>query len=248
MRALAVADPPITEIVSMSTQFSRLIPMGCFVMTPSQVHDVAMRFKVLTKLRLSLRKEDTDQNEGTMSYVVGRSVARALSAAVKLRSLFIIHNGTLDDEEETWTYCSILLKGCRFPELRSLVLAGFDAEEEELLEVLEASPRLENLFLCGVIITAGLWASAATRMRSIFQLKRVEVIGLQDDATPPTRFSAECEILADHRHVEDFFLRDGENPFTRQAVKAHYDKYPPAQRGAVNTGICDYEKFFREHW
>lgn len=247
MRALSIADPPITEIVSKSTQYSCLIPMGSFVMTPRQMQDVTMRFRTLTKLRLSLSNEDTNQNEGALRYVDDNSVARALSAAVNLKNLFIQNDGDIRSTDDTWSFGSVILEGCRFPELRSLILVNIDTEEEKLLNLLGASPRLENLFLCSFALYAGFWASAAARMKSILHLKNVEITDFSDDLLSSPKVEPQYVFNSDHRLIEDFFLREGENPFTEQAIKDFYNNYDEAQRWEINEGVGDYEKHFETY-
>jgi len=243
MQALLVADPPITEIVSKSIHYRGLIPMGSFIMTPRQIQDVTMSSKVLTKLRLSLSDEDINQSEFHRSYVEESSVSRALSAAVNLRNLFIKIDGRLGGAS---TFFSIILKGCRFPKLRSLILVNMDAEEQELLDFLGASPLLENLFLCLFDLDAGSWESAAARVKSILQLKRMEFAKLSGPFLPSLLDSGHI-ISTDHRLVEDFFLRNGENPFTTQAVEDFYENNDKDLRDEINRGIGNSEELYRTY-
>lgn len=247
MLALSVADLPITEIVSTSRCRTCLIPIGSFLMTLRQAQDVTMRFNVLTKLRLSLRDDDAYENEEHQSYIDDSSVPRALSAAVNLKSLFIETDGEIHYESCMWTVWSILLEGCRFPELRSLILLNIDAEEEELMKLLGASPRLENLLLCHFRLSAGLWASVAARMKSILQLKRVELTDLTDGFLPSLLPEDEFLVNNDHRLVEDFFLREGENPFTEQAVKQFYDNNDEERRWEINRRIGSFEEYIEAY-
>ena len=154
-----------------------------------------------------------------------RPIAKALSSAVSLESLFIEGGSDLLPVEPYMvTKMSTFLEGCRFPKLKSLILMAMDSKEDELLEFLKTSPCLKHLTMEFFLLSVGSWESVAQRIRSVLQLKSVML-----DALSGGLWSVGDDYISEHSSkdknlVERFFLHNGKNPFTRSAMDLWFDR------------------------
>ena len=201
MLAISAAKSTVTEFTMVHDLEYKVpskmsyISKHAFKMTTQEFYCVTSQLQHLTKLRIRLR----DEGEET------RAVARALSYGVNLESLVI--EGLQDDlifTSESDTTMFMFLGGCRFPKLRSLVLQEMDSRDEELLDFLEASPCLNHLTLDFFFLRVGSWNLVAERVRSTLRLKSVAFKEVIDD---------EAFKDIDQDLIDNFFLRNGENPF-----------------------------------
>ncbi len=200
--SLSVTKPRITELEVEGEGHDGFLPMSAFTLTPRQSSYVVECFKTLTKLRLSLNHDC-----GTRGVAAG-----TLSAAINLETLFI--EGDDDMLERVPDSTSMCLGGCRFRKLRSLTLVNMSSEENDLPGLLRNSPLLDHLTICSFVLNEGTWELLAARIRAILQLKSVKFDDLYGVVTRYGRddFPTKIEIQPDL--VEDFFLRNGKNPFT----------------------------------
>lgn len=200
--SLSVTKPRITELEVEGEGHDGFLPTSAFTTTPRQSSYVATCFKTLTKLKLSLRR-DWD----TRCLVAG-----TLSSAINLETLFI---GGYDDMfDYVPNSMSMVLGGCLFTKLRSLSLVNLSSQENDLSELLRNSPLLDHLTIYSFVLNKGTWEMLAASIRAILQLKSVKFNDLYGVVAQYGRddFRTIIEIQPDL--VEDFFLRNGKNPFT----------------------------------
>ena len=185
-----------------------------FGVTARQSYHLTLQLQHLTKLRLRLI--DLERQTKAQISCSNNPIAKALSSAVNLESLFI-EGGSPFVEHHTQTSMFAFLGACRFPKLTSLILRMMDSKEDELLDFLKTSPCLEHLTIGYCILTVGSWEVLAERIRSALRLKSVmlQCLLLRGSSTG---------IDNDHRLVENFFLRNGENPFTETAIDLWKEK------------------------
>lgn len=213
--ALSVTRSRVTEIVVDGPRLGDGLPMSAFDTTVRRFTDVANCFKTLTKLSLSL----------SFSHHTGNSVASALSSATNLKSLFIEGDYEMFyDVLGPVSVFSAILGGCRFTNLRSLLMAKLSSGNIELLEFLRHSPLLNRLTICEFALKEGLWQEVALSLRAIFQLKRVKFDALIGGISDSYQLGFGESYSIDPQMVEDFFLRNGDNPFTEETVKLWNDK------------------------
>ena len=186
-----------------------------FNMTARLSYCSTVLLQQLTRLRMRLFV-DNEREEQDQESCMGYPIAKALSSAVSLESLFIEGDyAYFVPDYDIGTMMSTFLEGCRFPKLRSLVLMNINSTEDELLDFLQTSPCLKHLTLEFFNLVEGSWEVVARRIRSALQLKSV----MLDVLTGCFSSLANKEYHSNNnRLVENFFLHNGENPFTVKAV------------------------------
>ena len=200
--SLSVTKPRITKLEVEGEDHDGFLPISAFTMAPRQSSYVATCFKTLTELKLSLR-HDCD----TRGVVAG-----ALSAAINLETLFI--EGNYGVWKLVPISMSMILQGCLFTKLRSLSLLKMSSEENDLPELLRNSPLLDHLTICSFVLTKGTWKRLAASIRPILRLNSVSFDDLFRVVTAYGRDNFKTKIEFQPDLLEDFFLRDGKNPFT----------------------------------
>ena len=196
--SLSVTKPRITEFEVIGEDCLAFLPISAFTVAPRKSSYIATFFKTLTKLRLSLRTR----------FDTSGVVAGTLSAAINLESLFI-EGDNFDDEDVSDLVPSsmpMVLGGCRFTKLRSLSLVHLSSEQNDLPDLLRNSPLVDHLTIRSFLLNDGTWELLAAGIRAILQLKSVEFDDLRDRNESDDFFMKQDEI-------EDFFLRNGKNPF-----------------------------------
>lgn len=101
---------------------------------------------------------------------------------------------------------------CEFPQLRSLILNGFDSTEAELVAFLRSSSCLQYLTLTHHILRGeDRWESCANGIKiALPNLKHIIVNALiSDNGGHVFRATRYCNCT----DVLEFFLQGGENPF-----------------------------------
>ena len=186
-----------------------------FDMTPRLSDSSTILLQQLTRLRIRLYdgrwEYDRRWDPQTQQSYMGRPIAKALSSAVSLESLFIEAGGDFPPEHGM-TRMSAFLEGCRFPKLRSLVLMNMISKEDELLAFLKNSPCLKHLTIELFVLIVGSWEVVAQKIRSALRLRSVMVNHISDKSI---QYHDDTGNI--HHSVERFFLHNGENPFTRAA-------------------------------
>ena len=223
MLAISVAKSTITELemihdgeAGMDMDFA--LTQNAFTMLARQSRYLTIQLQHLIKLRMRLHYDGGQKAD--------RVVAKALSPAVNLESLFL-ESYIYDPRPEASTAIFGFLSGCHFPKLRSLILDSMNSTEDELLDFLKTSPGLKHLTLEHFFLIIGSWEVVAERIRSVLRLKSVMI---QDfvDGMPNFGHGKYYQGLYsysnDHRVIEDFFLRNGKNPFTKEAMETWYEK------------------------
>ena len=166
-------------------------------------------FQHLAKLRLGFY----------ISEVVERNIAQTLSAATNLKSLYfhVMVDQVVDDKMTCKpgrpTAFHEIFGICRFRQLRSLTLDGFDSNEAEFVEFLRSSSHLQHLTLMHHKLRAkGTWESWANEIKvALPSLEQVVVKILESNVDDHN-----VEI---HTHgfsctdVHGFFFQGKVNPF-----------------------------------
>lgn len=225
MLAISAAKSFITELEILHEGEDPFITKDSFFMTARQSCHLTLPFQHLAKLRMRFGKFQAQDSHPD------RVISKALSVAVNLESLFIEGDEPISELGfSNLTLMSSVLGDCRYPKLRSLILKYIDSRENELLDFLMASPHLKNLTLEWFELIDGSWEVVVERIRSALRLKSVMLHrlcdGFPDFAIGLNRIDCNDQdtFTNDHLLVENFFLQNGENPFTESAINMWYDK------------------------
>lgn len=218
MLALWTVGFPVKEIAVKSWVN---LPMKSFVNAEKRPYELGLLFKSLTKLRLHLRMDPADP----VGIYCSRDglVARALSGAKSLQYLHIrTQIDPLLNNPELKTPFQASLGSCQFPKLRSLILHSYESTMEELLTFLGASEQLQQISLIHYGLLAGTWEQTADWMRRISTLKAADIDHLSGGWGPdsPVTLFDNGEYTDNFGQVEDFFLRQGPNPFSDKTLAA----------------------------
>ena len=176
-----------------------------FEMTARQSCYLKLQLRQLTKLRIRLNR--------AQDFRPDISIARALCNAVNLESLFLC--GYRSSCRYGPTMMTTSLGGCHFPKLKSLILQRMDSAEEDLMGFLQTSPHLRHLTFDSVHLVSGSFESLADNIRRTLRLKSVFIHYASNVAVEGGRLRR--YFTNDPSLIEDFFLRNGENPFTKKA-------------------------------
>lgn len=213
MLAISAAKSTVTDFAIIHDGNNSFLTKHAFVMTARQSRYFDLQFQNLTKLRLRFSQNAVSSNQGPNPDMV---IGKTLSVAVNLESLYMEGDDPIMANYPDYpTIFSGVLGGCRFPKLRSLILVTIDSEEEELLEFLKTSPCLEHLMLERFILIPGSWENVADKIRSTFRLKSV-VLDILFGGFPG--FEWGDDYIFDQQSVEEFFLRNGQSPFTEESM------------------------------
>ena len=164
----------------------------------------------LTKLWLTLSAipwtEEVPMSHG--------SVAKALAHACSLKSLIVdIRDGMEDcaDHLGISTFRATL-DGCKFPKLRTFILAFASVEESELKTFISQHTSLQVLVLFGVCLKSGLWKEVADTIRNKLLIKAIQMNRLDCGFEGPgIRYLEWKDWYGD---VDRFFFKNGPNPFS----------------------------------
>ena len=235
MLAMSAAKTTITELAMLHQSQKRnpqesFLSKNAFEMTTQQSYYLTLQLQNLTKLRMRL----SDRRGGIVIQKprAARPIAKALSSAVNLQSLFIEGvRSELAFGHDTPTTMSSFLGGCEFPKLRSLILASMSLTEYELDDFLKTSPQLKYLMLHFCALTVGSWETMAIRLRSALRLENV----MFDNLTGGFSGLEEGRYYdMDYCRVNNFFVhKSEENPFTKVAMDLWYE-IDSKQRSEIN--------------
>ena len=252
MLAISMANFTITDLAMIHyshrnyhTDCCSFLTKDSFMMTVEQFHHLSLQLQHLTKLRMRLDDED-EETQSQNSYA-SQPIAKALSSAINLESLFIEGNCCSEyvPREFALTTMSNFLGGCQFAKLRSLILKFMNSKDDELLEFLESSPALKHLTLVEFELESGSWEFVAQRIRSLLRLKSVMLDRLSC-GFPDINLQDYEKCSNDQRLVEDFFLQNGKNPFTKAATDLWFKNKCFKTMREINTVLrCEkrYEMF-----
>ena len=172
---------------------------------------------MLTKLHLNLNLRCNDRHSINETSFHERHVASTLSAAINLDCLYISMQSIAmlsTRSPHPTTIFKASLGDCRLPKLKSLVLEGLTSGGKELADFLQASPNLAHLVLRDFMLVLGSWTELVNQMCTCLSLKNVTLDELSDHQA-----SWWGKVYQyDAEDLDEFFLRDGENPFTIEAI------------------------------
>ena len=187
---------------------------AAFSMPPWGLSQAILSFRNLTKLRLSLFVDIDEFTTGPNPCHAYRSVAKLLNNAINLENL------SFDLCGEPWSSSSLfhgVLGQCRFPKLKSLILAFLTSSDEDLLRLLNHSKRLEHITLSGHTLATGSWMRIADWIRaSLPLLKHAELDQLYGGFDEFSDIEEYVDLYGD---VGKFLFASGENPFAKKALE-----------------------------
>ena len=251
--AISTAKSTITEFAmihdsrtSCCTEHS-FLTKAAFVIPMELSCCLNLQLEHLSKLRIRLGEEEEEEEEEeaqAQNSHASSPIAKALSSAVNLESLFI-EGGFADFNfrRGSLTTMSCCLGGCQFPLLKSLILRSMNSKEDELLEFLKASPDLKHITLVEFTLVEGSWETTAQTIRSTVRLESIlfdQLSGQIPDLADEIYYSV------DRQSVDDFFLHNGKNPFTKEAMSLGYREYVETSR-AINKDLACEERYRKFH-
>ena len=216
----AVGSPVRELLVESSTG----LPLRSFVNTVQRPCEMDLLFRGLTTLQLDLHVEPGEPSIGDSmddcSFREG-SVSQALSTMKSLQCLYISAKfGSNLEKYKPMTLFQTILGTCQFPKLRLLVLSSIKSTMEELLSFLGSSKQLQRLTLYQHGLLSGTWEKAVDWMRSSLTLEVVEIDRICGGWEPDSPMIHRGPYRDCFGHVQDFFLRHGPNPFSKETLAA----------------------------
>ena len=192
---------------------------AAFSMSPWGLSQAILSFQNLTKLRLSLIVETVQFANDVDTCHVHRNVAKLLSNAINLEKLSLdLSEGEIPTRPSYLLFQDILGQ-CRFPKLRSLILASFASSDEELLRLLNHSKGLEQININCFTLTTGSWMRVADWIRaSLPLLKHAELTHLYGGLHELLDGDEYLDLYGD---VDQFLFASGENLFTKKALEKY---------------------------
>lgn len=226
MLALSVTKTSVDQIISNTERCDHPLDYSALdLSSQTQAAHLQESFRCLRKLQLTLTEQEYGSlGLGNCSYASG-NVAKIFSAANDLEQLEI-RTGEKDDgptHMEFGTRFQALFKGCTFPKLQSLILSGMESTEDELMDFLVASSGIEKLGLYHYELTWGLWEHLVERIKTLLRLNFAS-IPTACGGLPEPFFHVEYD--SGKNIVEDFFLQNGVNPFTKEALERRHAESP----------------------
>ena len=227
LSALSTTKANVRELTMEPDDMCLGTDSAAFSMSPWGLSQAILSFRNLTKLRLSLI-EDTEHFTPGID-----NVAKLLGNAINLESLSL----DISDDENPPTSSSLfqeILGQCKFPKLRSLILAFFTSSDEELLRLLSHSKKLEQITINCFTLATGSWMRIADWIRaSLPLLKHAELAHLYGGFDNTVDEDGYLDLYGD---VGNFLFASGKNPFTKKALEKYLaDKV--AGRQAPNVAV-----------
>lgn len=239
LQALSVTNSSVRDLSMVPEDRESPMNTSAFSMSPGELSQAKLCFQSLTKIHLSCAWD----NARFSPRHIHQNVAKLLRCAVNLEYLALVAYEERDPA--TFDNCplQVVLGGCTFPKLKSLILAFFEFTEAELLTLLTPSRNLKQLTIDCSILKEGSWARVVDWARASFpNLKNVQLNQLYGGFEDPW---ADTEYMDVYGNVRDFFSAQGANPFTTKALAKYYaDRDMGRRRFAIAGGeswmdICD---------
>ena len=211
MLALSITKTCIKELISDdSGGYQQIACQGSDEISHTQALCLRDNLKDLVILRLTLDAYDYS-GEALPGETYDGTVAKMLAAAINLEQLELKCEG---DENLSFEGT---IGSCKFPKLKSLTLSQFHSTEDQLVDFLSFSPGLASLELFRYDLTQGLWEHMAHWIKHSLQLQSVRI----DIPSGEMPCGTEDDELTDFYvgNVDDYILRNGENPFTKEALE-----------------------------
>ena len=119
--------------------------------------------------------------------------------------------------------------GCRFPELRVLMLEGMEMRGDELLRLLKNSPALQYLALDRISLNGYLWSDLIDRLKSGMNLKDLSINNIRGYFKIPPgiweQYYIEC-----NDDVSGFIQGRKDKPFIDVAIARHFENTTMEER------------------
>ena len=209
--ALRITKVLPRNIISDHSRGYQPISSSAFDMSGSQGLYVRESFAHLIKLRLTLTEDLNRWSTRIGDAYVQGNIAKALATAINLEQL------ELDFGELDSPSFEAILEGCEFPKLKSLNLSWIMSSENQLVGLLRSSPGLETLQLSYHGLMQGLWERVAHWIKVSLRPLSVH-LGMISGGMPKP-FDGDDWWCFSQQEVEDFILRNGDNPFTKAALE-----------------------------
>lgn len=216
------------------------ISLGVFHTSLPQSRYMACVFPTLTKLHLDLNSQTEEPDRLALQSRRERHTATALSAAINLEALYL---RVWDDDRDPQMEFDVILGGCRYPRLKSLMLEGLVATEDQLTHFVQSSPYFEHLFIDNMALSpasSSSWACFADAVRRSLALKSAGLLNLQWKS----RLCDSPLPVNDEVEFEDFFLRGAENPLRASEIIS----IGPILRYEEAFGPRDHKKRWQDHY
>lgn len=197
---------------------------SAFELLPRELQNAKICIRNLVKLRLTLSMPCSYR--GDDSYLVHHDVPKIFGGAISLERLALkVEDGTLLLDPPATSALQVILGGCRFSELRTLVLDSFNSNQTELLGLLQGSPKLQELALDGHELEFGTWDYIANEIGATLPLREVTFHRIRGCFRQPRRNWVFLDEFGDARR---FFFENGNNPFTEKEFgRYRLDKVEP---------------------
>ena len=233
LSALSTTKANVRELTMEPDEMCLGTDSAAFSMSPWGLSQAILSFRNLTKLRLSLIDDTEYFMPGVDTCHVFRNVAKLLGNAINLESLSLDISSDGDPPTSSSLFQEILGQ-CKFPKLRSLILAFFTSSDEELLRLLSHSKRLEQITINCFTLATGSWMRIADWIRaSLPLLKHAELAHLYGGFDNTIDEDGYLDLYGD---VGNFLFASGENPFTKNALEKYLaDK--AARRQAPDVAV-----------
>ena len=246
LSALSTTKANVRELAMESDDLCYGTDSAAFSMSPWGLSQATLSFQNLTKLRLSLIVDTEQFANDVHTCHVHRNVANLLSNAINLESL------SLDLSEKGTVFSSShllfqdILGQCKFPKLRSLILASFTSSDEQLLRLLNHSRRLVRITINCFTLASGSWMRVADWIRaSLPLLKHAHLNQLYGGLH---KLLARDEYLDLYGDINDFLFASGENPFTKKALEKYLADHVAGREVSNIDAWLGYVRTYNEYY
>lgn len=198
---------------------NQVLLLSAFDIVVPYLHHTISVFSTLVRLQLAI---GIDYEPITARCPREDHAAKALSSAINLEcfymSLYCLEAKPFNMNEST--EFSLILGGCQFPKLKSLMLKNFRANEDELLPFILASLNLEHLFMDQILYADSIkaWAHFVDGLRPILPLQSGNLSNLA---------ILSVDSISSQGDIENFAICNIEIAFTTTSRNA--GKWPSPQ-------------------
>ena len=234
LSALSATNASVRELTMEPGDMDVSTNTAAFSMSPGNLCQAKICLQILTKIRFSLMVDDERFSNHVDIRHVHQNVAKLLSSAVNLQSLSLDLNDEAGMIRPGYSTLREILGQCKYPKLRSLILAYFSSSDEELLRLLKYSKDLQQITIDSNRLVKGSWRRVADWMRaSLPQLKHAKLGKLYGGFDEPFE---SMEYLDLYEDVGNFLFANGENPFTAKALEKHQADIEAKREVVSSTG------------
>ncbi|KAL8890285.1 MAG: hypothetical protein Q9192_005892 [Flavoplaca navasiana] len=216
IKELARLDITIKALIVIDEHDSRFVLHHASFGLEQPLPQAQIVFNSLTKLHL-----DLDTTIISMSAYRRTSISQTLMHAKNMKNLSIrvvVRNIPGADRENITT----IFHSCKFPQLKTCILSGFKGDNTLLRQFLAGCPNLEKLCIdWWSLFHVDSWEEVAGGLNDIVSLKYVQLtrlfgtLGKEGDVTDTLDDMYGTDGYTNrYGHVQDFFLRNGVNPFS----------------------------------